>query len=92
VLAVPHLKFETALSRLEATVHSLEKGDLSLEESLKVFEEGIRLSKSCMKTLSEAERKLEILTEGSAGKWPAGTLGRGETSTVEEVDSGAALD
>mgnify|MGYP000246455985 CR=1 FL=1 len=62
------LKFETALSRLEETVSVLEKGDLPLEEALKVFEEGIRLSKTCMKTLSEAERKIEVLIEGKGGK------------------------
>ncbi|NOY84007.1 MAG: exodeoxyribonuclease VII small subunit [Nitrospirae bacterium] len=62
------LKFETALSRLEETVSVLEKGDLPLEEALKVFEEGIRLSKSCMKTLSEAERKIDVLIEGKDGK------------------------
>ncbi len=61
------LKFETALKRLEKTVQSLERGDLPLEEALKVFEEGVRLSKSCMKTLSEAEKKVEILIEGKKG-------------------------
>jgi len=65
---VAHLKFDTALSRLEATVQSLEAGDLPLEEALKVFEEGIRLSKSCLKTLEETERKVEILVEGKNGK------------------------
>lgn len=59
-----HLKFETALSRLEEKVGALEKGDLSLEEALKVFEEGVRLSKQCMLTLSEAEKKIELLIEG----------------------------
>ncbi len=55
------LKFEAALSRLEELVCSLEKGDLSLEESLKLFEEGVRLSKSCTKILHEAEKKVEML-------------------------------
>ncbi len=63
-----HLKFDTALSRLEATVQSLEKDDLPLEEALKVFEEGIRLSKNCLKTLEETERKVEMLIEGKDGK------------------------
>ncbi len=61
------LKFETALTRLEETVKSLEDGELPLEEALKVFEEGIRLSKSCMKTLAEAEKKVEVLIEGKKG-------------------------
>ncbi len=62
------LKFETALSRLEEKVKSLEKGDLPLEEALKIFEEGIRLSKSCLKTLEETEKKVEILIEGKGGR------------------------
>lgn len=63
-----HLKFETALSRLEEKVKSLEKGDLSLEDALKAFEEGIRLSKSCLKTLEETEKKVEILIEEKNGR------------------------
>lgn len=55
------LKFEASLTRLEALVQKLEQGDLSLEESLKVFEEGVRLSKNCTKILNDAEKKVEIL-------------------------------
>ena len=55
------LKFESSLTRLEELVRTLEQGDLSLEESLKVFEEGIRLSKNCTKLLNEAEKKVEML-------------------------------
>ncbi len=65
---MPQLKFEKALSRLEETVESLEKGDLPLEKALKVFEEGVHLSKICMKTLSEAEKKVEILIEEKGAK------------------------
>lgn len=65
---MPQLKFEKALSRLEETVESLEKGDLSLEKALKVFEDGVHLSKICMKTLSDAEKKVEILIEEKGGK------------------------
>jgi len=64
---VAQLKFEKALSRLEAMVQALEKGDLPLEEALKVFGEGIRLSKQCMKTLSEVEKKVEIMINGKDG-------------------------
>lgn len=82
------LKFETALSRLEETVSVLEKGDLPLEEALKVFEEGIRLSKTCMKTLSEAEKKIEILIAGKDGKKKARpfTLAE-EKSTGKDVSN-----
>ena len=55
------IKFEKAMGRLEEIVEGLEKGDLSLEDSLKIFEEGIRLSQVCMARLDEAEKKVEIL-------------------------------
>jgi exodeoxyribonuclease VII small subunit len=54
-------KFEAALARLEEIVQELEKGDIPLEQSLKLFEEGIKLSRICNKRLEEAERKVEIL-------------------------------
>jgi exodeoxyribonuclease VII small subunit len=54
-------KFEECLRRLEVIVKEMEKGDLPLEESLKLFEEGVALSGSCRKELEEAEGKVEIL-------------------------------
>jgi exodeoxyribonuclease VII small subunit len=60
-------KFEAALSRLEEIVQELEKGDLPLEQSLKFFEEGIKLSRICNKRLEEAERKVEILLKDKSG-------------------------
>lgn len=62
------LKFEQAMARLEAIVAELENGDLPLDESLKIFEEGIRLSKNCLKVLEEAERKIEVLVQDKNGK------------------------
>ncbi len=62
------VKFEEAMARLEAIVGELEKGDLPLDESLKIFEEGIRLSKNCLKVLEEAERKVEVLVQDKNGK------------------------
>ncbi len=61
-------KFEDALSKLEAIVEKLEGGDLSLEESLKAFEEGIRLARFCSQKLQEAEKKIEILLRDAEGK------------------------
>jgi len=61
-------KFEDALARLETIVGQLEKGDLPLEDSLKIFEEGVRLSKNCLKLLEEAERKVEILLQDKDGR------------------------
>jgi exodeoxyribonuclease VII small subunit len=53
--------FEGALKRLEEIVQKLEAGEMSLDESLKLFEEGIELSRLCTKKLSEAETKVEKL-------------------------------
>ena len=60
-------KFEDALNKLEKIVSKLEEGDIPLEESLKLFEEGIRLSRVCNQKLDEAERKVEILLKGKDG-------------------------
>lgn len=65
---VAGVKFEQAMARLEAIVGELEKGDLPLDESLKIFEEGIRLSKNCLKVLEEAEKKVEVLVQDKNGK------------------------
>jgi exodeoxyribonuclease VII small subunit len=61
------LTFEEALARLEEIVVRLESGDLPLEESLNVFEEGVRLTRHCSKRLSEAERKVTILLKNAQG-------------------------
>ncbi len=62
------VKFEQAMARLEAIVGELEKGDLPLDESLKIFEEGIRLSKNCLKILEDAEHRVEVLVQDKNGK------------------------
>ena len=62
------VKFEQAMARLEAIVGELEKGDLPLDESLKIFEEGIRLSKSCLRVLEDAEKMVEVLVQDKNGK------------------------
>ena len=62
------LKFEDALARLETIVNELERGDLPLNDSLKMFEEGIKLSKTCLKMLDDAERKVEIMVQDKDGK------------------------
>jgi exodeoxyribonuclease VII small subunit len=54
-------KFEDALEKLEAIVKKLETGELTLEESLKAFEEGIRLTRLCTGKLDDAERRVEVL-------------------------------
>ncbi len=54
-------KFEEALEKLEEIVRRMETGDMTLEESLKAFEEGIKLSRLCAKRLDEAERRVDLL-------------------------------
>ena len=61
------IKFETALQRLEQIVDQLESGDLPLESSLKVFEEGVGLARRCGKYLDEAEKRIETLTRDESG-------------------------
>jgi len=61
-------KFEEALKELEEIVEKLEKGDLSLDESIDYFQKGIELSKYCSKRLDEIERKISILVEDKNGQ------------------------
>ncbi len=65
------MKFEEAVSRLEKIVQQLEEGEKSLEGSLKLFEEGIKLSKFCSGKLEEAKKKIEILTKSEKGELAA---------------------
>ena len=60
-------RFEDALQKLEKVVSKLEEGDIPLEESLKLFEEGIRLSRFCSQKLEEAEKRVEILMRDKDG-------------------------
>ncbi len=55
------INFEDAMKKLEEITSELEKGDLSLDESVKKFEEGIKLSKECNKILEDSEKKINIL-------------------------------
>jgi exodeoxyribonuclease VII small subunit len=59
----PQPSFEQALADLEALVNTMEKGDLSLEESLQCFERGIALTRTCQQALKAAEQKVHVLTE-----------------------------
>jgi exodeoxyribonuclease VII small subunit len=62
-------KFEEAMERLENIVESLENGDLSLDESLKIFEEGMNLVSFCSKKLEEAEQKVTMLIRDQSGAY-----------------------
>jgi len=60
--------FEQSLTELESIVNNMEKGDMSLEASLKAFENGIKLTQSCQASLKKAEQKVEILMKNSGSK------------------------
>ena len=60
--------FEKSLARLEEVVKRLESADLSLDEAMKLFEEGVKLSRDCQKQLEEAEGRVEILLKKADGK------------------------
>ena len=65
---VAEQKFEDAFQKLESIVKKLGDGNLTLEESLKAFEEGVRLFRFCSKKLDEAEKKVEILLKDTDGR------------------------
>ena len=60
--------FESSLEALEQIVHQLEEGDLPLEKSLELFEQGVRLSRECQERLGQAERRIEVLLRDSQGR------------------------
>jgi exodeoxyribonuclease VII small subunit len=72
--------FEDRMSRLEDLVARLERGDLSLEDSIRAFEEGIKLVKECTSVLGEAEKRVKQLTEEGASTMG----GRDEVKANEE--------
>lgn len=75
--------FEKDLEKLEQIVSVLEEGGLSLDDSLKQFEQGIKLARRCERTLSEAEKRIEILTKKANGDLVAEPFGD-EDAPVEE--------
>lgn len=63
------IKFEEALKRLEKIVEDLEKGDLSLDEALKKYQEGIELSRVCNQRLDNAKKKIDYLVKNKKGEF-----------------------
>ncbi len=63
------ISFESALKKLENIVENLENGDLSLEDALKQYEEGVRMADLCTKRLTEAEKKVEVLMKTNPAKF-----------------------
>jgi exodeoxyribonuclease VII small subunit len=78
--------FETSLEALEEIVHKLEQGDLPLEESLGLFEQGIHLSRECQERLSQAERRIEVLLRDQQGRPMVAPFADGKQSAEEPED------
>jgi exodeoxyribonuclease VII small subunit len=72
--------FEASLAELEKIVQQLEDGDLPLEASLKLFEDGVKLSRLCRERLTQAERRIEVLMKDTDGNIMVGDLESGQTS------------
>lgn len=73
------MKFEAAVEKLEALVRKLEGGDLTLEDSLKAFEEGIGLARVCEARLKEAKGKIEKLIQKENNLWSEEPMDLGES-------------
>ncbi|MFH0828539.1 MAG: exodeoxyribonuclease VII small subunit [Candidatus Omnitrophota bacterium] len=74
------VKFEEALRKLEKIVEDLEKGELSLDEALKKYQEGIELSRSCSSRLENAKKKIDVLVKNKKGEF--------EFKPLDETKSG----
>jgi exodeoxyribonuclease VII small subunit len=79
----PSPTFEAALQKLETIVQRLEKGELTLEESLALYEEGIRLSRLCHGKLEEAEGKIELLVKDARGDVVLDVQGKPRKTTFQ---------
>ena len=73
--------FETSLAALEKIVRELENGDLPLEKSLRLFEEGVKLSRECQERLNQAERRIEVLLRDNEGNPRVETLEAAESQS-----------
>jgi len=80
--------FETGLEKLEGIVDKLERGELSLEESLKLYEDGIRLSRMCHERLQDAEGKIELLMKNARGDVKQGADGEPRSKPFEPGSDG----
>jgi exodeoxyribonuclease VII small subunit len=77
--------FESSLKELESVVDKLEKGELSLEESLRLYEQGIKLVKFCSSQLDAAEKKIEILQKELNGQMKAVPFEEDDTTNEEKT-------
>jgi len=82
--------FESSLEELERIVRELEQGELTLEKSLELFEQGVKLSRECQERLNQAERRIEMLTRDNQGRaivTPFGPKSELNASTNDDDES-----
>jgi exodeoxyribonuclease VII small subunit len=75
--------FEEHLTQLETVVERLERGDLTLDESVRLFEEGMKLSQACKVELERAEGRVQVLVEGKGGKMQVAEMDAEEEDSEE---------
>ena len=80
------IKFEKAMNRIEQIVEELERGELDIDKSLEIFEEGIKMSRVCSKKLNEAEQKIEKLTKNQKGELVAELFPAGDEDDADDND------
>ena len=80
--------FETSLEELERIVRELEQGELPLERSLELFEQGVKLSRECQDRLNQAERRIEILMRDNQGRPVARPFKDENDSVIGSDDAG----
>ena len=78
--------FEASLTALEQIVRELERGDLPLEKSLELFEQGVRLSRECQERLQAAERRIEMLLRDGEGRPIVGAFDEEELTRLTTAD------
>src|SRR5918911_1379439 len=78
--------FEASLAALEKIVRELERGDLPLEKSLELFEQGVKLSRDCQERLNQAERRVEVLLRDTDGR-PVLSAFDEEEQTLQRLDA-----
>jgi len=81
------IQFEKALERLEKIVDDLETGDITLDDALKKYEEGVKLSRACQEKLAQAEKKIEILTKNKDGSFEKSDFAVEKASEVPSATS-----
>ena len=79
-------KFEERLAQLESVVEKLERGELSLEDSVRLFEEGVKLSDACKAELEKAEGRVQVLVEGRNGAMRAAEMDLDAGDPAEEQE------